>query len=78
MGFPGGASGKDPPVSTGDIRDSVGSLGWEDSLEGRAWQLTPVLLPGESHGQMGLAGNVHRVVKSQTCLKQLSMHIMTK
>ena len=33
MGFPGGTTGKDPPVSTGDIRDSVESLGWEDPLE---------------------------------------------
>ena len=33
MGFPGGTSGKDPPISTGDIRDPVESLGWEDPLE---------------------------------------------
>ena len=26
----------------------VPSLGWEDPLEGRTWQPTPVLLPGES------------------------------
>ena len=26
------------------------SLGWEDPLE-RAWQSTPVFLPGEFHGQ---------------------------
>ena len=30
-------------------------LGWEDSLE-EAWQLTPVFLPGELHGQRSLAG----------------------
>ena len=30
-------------------------LGWEDPWR-RAWQLTPVFLPGESHGQKGLAG----------------------
>ena len=30
-------------------------LGREDLL-GRKWQLTPVLLPGESHGQRSLAG----------------------
>ena len=33
----------------------VHSLGWEDPLE-REWQPTPVLLPGEFHGQMILAG----------------------
>ena len=32
----------------------VGSLGGEDPLE---WHPTPVSLPGESHGQRGLAGN---------------------
>ena len=33
VGFPGGTSGKEPPASSGDIRDAVGSLGWEDPLE---------------------------------------------
>ena len=33
-------------------------LGWEDPLEGngRKWQPTPVLLPGESHGLRNLTG----------------------
>ena len=35
----------------------VRSLGQEEPLEGRAWQPTPVFLPGESHGQRSLAGN---------------------
>ena len=34
----------------------VQSLGWEDSLVGRAWQPTPVFLPGEFHGLKSLAG----------------------
>ena len=34
----------------------VQSLGWEDPLEGRAWQPTPVFLSGESHGQRSLPG----------------------
>ena len=33
----------------------VRSLGWEDPLE-RAWQPTPVFLPGESHGRKRLEG----------------------
>ena len=33
----------------------VWSLGWEDTLE-KEWQPTPVLLPGEFHGQRSLAG----------------------
>ena len=35
----------------------VRSLGQEDPLEERAWQLTPVFLPGESHGQRRLEGH---------------------
>ena len=33
----------------------VQSLGWEGPWR-RAWQPTPVFLPGKSHGQRGLAG----------------------
>ena len=33
MGFPGGASGKELPVSAGDKETQVQSLGQEDSLE---------------------------------------------
>ena len=33
----------------------VQSLGWEDFLE-KGWLPTPVLLPGEFHGQRRLAG----------------------
>ena len=32
----------------------VRSLGWEDPWR-RAWQPTPVFLPGEAHGQRSLA-----------------------
>ena len=34
----------------------VRSLGQEDPLEERAWQLTPVFLPGEFHRERSLAG----------------------
>ena len=47
----------------------------------KAWQPTPVFLPGESHGFWGFWGfpeeagelTVHRVAKSQTWLKWLSL-----
>ena len=46
---------KKPLAKAGDIRD-VGSIpGSRRSLR-RAWQPTPVFLPGESHGQRNLAG----------------------
>ena len=47
---------KNPPANAGDIRD-VGSIpGSGRSSGGRAWQHTPVFLPGEPHGQRNLAG----------------------
>ena len=42
---------RNPPVNAGD---EVRSLGREDPWR-RAWQPTPVFLPGESHGQRSLA-----------------------
>ena len=40
----------------------------------RAWQPTPVFLPGEFHGQRSLVGYSPWDCKSQTQLKHLSMH----
>ena len=34
----------------------------------RAWQPTPVFLPGESHGQRSRGATIHRVTESQTRL----------
>ena len=46
---------KNPPANAGDKRCWfdlwVGKIPWR-----RAWQPTPVFLPGESHGQRSLAG----------------------
>ena len=44
---------KNPLVNGGDTQ--FPSLGSEDPWR-RAWQPTPVFLPGESHGQRGLVG----------------------
>ena len=45
-----------------------------------AWQLTPVFLPGESHGQRRLEGlhTVHGVSKSQTQLTNTHTHTHTQ
>ena len=53
MGFPRGSAVKNLPAMQ---NTQVRSLGQEDLLEERAWQPTPVLLPGESGGQRSLAG----------------------
>ena len=39
---------KNPPADTGDKRDAGSILSWKDALE-KEMQLTPVILPGESH-----------------------------
>ena len=41
---------KNPPASAGEVRD-LDLIPWR-----RAWQPTPVSLPGESHGQRSLVG----------------------
>ena len=56
MGFPGGATGKEPASQYRTYKrhgfdPSVGNIPWR-----RGWQPTAVFLPGESHGQSGLAG----------------------
>ena len=58
---------KNPPA----IRETwVRSLGLEDALEngtaGYPLQNSPILWPGEFHGQRSLAGSVHGVAKSDT------------
>ena len=48
-GFPDGSAGKESACIAGFIGDS-------GSIPGRAWQPTPVFLPGESHGLRSLEG----------------------
>ena len=57
---------KNPPANAGDIRDTglipvspeVGKILWR-----RAWQLTPVFLPGESNGRGAWQATVYRVAR---------------
>ena len=46
---------KNPPANAGNTRDAGLMLGLKVSWR-RAWQHTPVFLPGESHGQRSLVG----------------------
>ena len=55
-GFPGGTSGKEPTCQCRRCKRHgfdpwVGKIPWR-----RAWQPTPVFLPGESHEQRNLRG----------------------
>ena len=60
---------KNLPAHLVEVRDVClipGSGRSPGGEEGREWQLTPVFLPGESHGERSLAGYiVHAVTKSQ-------------
>ena len=54
--FPGGASDKEPACQS-RRHEIPGSDPWAGKIPWRrAWQPTPVLLPGESHGQRSLVG----------------------
>ena len=47
---------KNPPANAGDLKD-VGSIPVSGKIPWRrAWQPTPVFLPGESYGLRSLAG----------------------
>ena len=54
---------KNPPDNAGGVRDWfnpwVGKIPWR-----RAWQPTPVFLPGESHGQKAWQVTVYGVAES--------------
>ena len=52
-GFPGALVVKNPPANAGDVRDALDF--WVGKILWRAWQPTPVFLPGDSHGQRSLA-----------------------
>jgi len=56
LSFPGGASGKEPPCQCRRCKRH-GFYPWVRKIPWRrAWQPTPVFLPGESHGQRSLVG----------------------
>ena len=54
-GFPGGTNGKESTCQ-GRRCKRCGFDPWVEKGMRRAWQPTPVFLPGESHGQRSLAG----------------------
>ena len=75
-GFPGGTSGKEPACQCRRHRFSpwLRKIPWR-----RAWQFTPVFLPGESHEQRSLAGySPWGGAKSRTQPKRLSTPLALK
>ena len=65
---------KKPPANADDIRDTDLILGFGKIPWRRKWQLTPVFLPGKSHGQRRLVGYSAQSRKDLVTTKQLSMH----
>ena len=73
-GFPDGTSGKEPACQCRRFKRHrfnplVRKVPWR-----RAWQPTPVFLPGGSHGQRSLAGYSPQGHKESDTTEQLSMH----
>ena len=65
---------KNLPVNVGDKRDSGSIPGVRKLPWRRAWRSTPVVLPENPMDRGAWQVTVHRVTKSQTQPKQLSMH----
>ena len=77
MTYPGGASGKEPPANAGDIRDAgliPGSGRSPGGGHGNTLQYSCLENP-KDRGAWWVT--VHRVPKSWTQLKELSMHART-
>ena len=73
-GFPGGTVVRNSPASAGDVKKCefipwVRKIPWR-----RAWQSTPVFLPGKSHRQSRLAGCCPWGLKGSDMTEWLSMH----
>ena len=71
-GFPGGSSGKEPTYQCRrhtrlGFGPQTRKIPWK-----RAWEPTPVFLPGESHGQRSLAGYSPQGCKESDTTEQLS------
>ena len=66
---------KNLPANAGDVRGMSLIPGWGRSRR-RAWQPTPVFLPGESHGQRSLAGYRLWSCKESDMTEWLSLRVL--
>ena len=76
-GFPGGSAVKNLPAMQEIQETRIQPLSQEDSLE-RAWQPTPVFLPGKFHRQRSLVGYGpwgHKKSDTTDVTKHIHMHI---
>ncbi|XP_055252261.1 fibroblast growth factor 6 isoform X1 [Moschus berezovskii] len=69
-GFPGGSDGKESACNAEDPGSQAGKIPWR-----REWLPTPVLWPGESHGQRSLAGYSPRGYKESDTTEPLTLSL---
>ena len=75
MGFPGGAGGTDSACQRRRCR-RCGLDPWVRKIPWRrAWQPTPVFMPGESQGQRGLAGYIQYIGLQRVAQDEVTQHI---
>ena len=74
MGFPGGSDSKESACKCGRLGFNpwVRKIPWR-----RAWQPTPVFLPGESHGQRSLVGYSPWDRKESNTTEQITLPLLT-
>ena len=72
LDFPGGASGKEPTCQCKRHKRPRFEPWFRKTPWRRAWQPTPVFLPGESHGQKSLWATVQGITKGQTIWSNLA------
>ena len=81
MGFPGGASSKEPAYQCRRHK-SPGFDPWVGKIPRcRAWQPTPVFLPGEFHGQRSLASYIpqgHKELDTTVATEHTHIHYRHK
>ena len=70
LGFPGASEGKESACNAGawGLIPGSGQFPWR-----REWLLTPVFLPGESHGQRSLVGYSPWGRKKLDMIEQLTL-----
>ena len=70
MSFPGSSAGKESICNAGDLGPWAEKIPWR-----RKWQPTPVILPGESHGQRNLASYSLQDGKGSDKSEQLALSL---
>ena len=64
---------RNTPANAGDIED-LGLIPGSGRSSRRAWQPTPIFLPGESHGQKSLASPSPWGCKESDTTERLTLH----